>query len=110
MHREARLSVCLRYIEERYSDATLDIAEVCSVGFISKSSLQRAFAERLGMSPKQYVIKLRMNKALKLLIENKLSIKEIALACGFPDEKYFSRAFKERFGHPPSQILGHISL
>ena len=51
-----------------------------------------------------------MNKALKLLIENKLSIKEIALACGFPDEKYFSRAFKERFGHPPSQILGHISL
>ena len=51
-----------------------------------------------------------MNKALKLLIENKLSVREIALKCGFEDEKYFSRAFKNKYGHPPSQILGHISL
>jgi AraC-like DNA-binding protein len=107
---EESFSLCLRYIDEHYSDASLDIGEICQTGFISKSTLQRAFLQRLGVSPKQYIIGLRMNKALKLLIENKLSVREIALKCGFEDEKYFSRAFKNKYGHPPSQILGHISL
>ena len=50
----------------------------------------------------QYVSRLRMNRALELLSEREKSIREIALACGFEDEKYFSRAFKKKYGYPPS--------
>lgn len=97
-------AVCLKYMEENFCDPTLDIETVCSYGYISPSSLWRAFKTHFGMSPVQYLIKLRMNKALDMLTDGELSVKEIALRCGFEDEKYFSRAFKERYGYPPSHI------
>ena len=75
---------------------------------MSASGLQRAFLQHFGSSPKQYVIKLRLHKALQLLVENKLSVKEVAFACGFSDEKYFSRAFKAKYGYPPSQLREHM--
>ena len=101
---------CLRYIENNFCDPSLDICTVCNEEFISASSLQRAFVQHLGMSPMQYVIKLRMDKALRLLMENILSVKEISTLCGFADEKYFSRAFKKRYGYPPSRLRDHISV
>ena len=99
---------CVRYMDEHFCDPKLDIETVCGVAFISVSSLQRAFSKYFGISPKQYLIQLRMNLALELLAENELSAKEIAFACGFTDEKYFSRAFKKKYGYPPSQFRKHI--
>lgn len=101
---------CLQYIETNFGDPSLDIGAVCNEGFISVSSLQRAFLQHFGMSPMQYVIKLRMDKALGLLMKNRLSVKEISSLCGFSDEKYFSRAFKKRYGYPPSRLHDHITV
>ena len=98
---------CLRYIEEHFCDPTLNIQAVCEKGFLSAPSLQRAFERQFGVSPKQYLTRLRMNRALELLSENTLSVKEIAFSCGFTDEKYFSRAFKAKYGCPPSQLQGN---
>ena len=95
---------CLRYIESHFCDPALDMDRVCKEGYISTSSLQRLFLRHFGLSPMQYVIKLRMNQALRLLVENKLSVKEVAALCGFSDEKYFSRSFKKRYGYPPSHL------
>lgn len=97
-------STCVHYIDTHFCDPSLTVQTVCDIGFISASSLQRAFGEHFGISPKQYLNKLRMNQALELLMENKLSVKEIAFACGFSDEKYFSRAFRSRYGYPPSHF------
>lgn len=105
---DSALATCLRCIEERFCDPALSIAAVCEKGFISPSSLQRAFLRRFGCSPKQYIIKLRMNKALQLLIEDRLPVREIAALCGFSDEKYFSRAFRERYGYPPSRLRDRV--
>lgn len=99
---------CISYMEKHFSDPQLDIPEVCSVGFISASSLQRAFNAHFGLSPKKYLLNLRLNRALELLTENELSIKEIAFACGFKDEKYFSRAFKGKYGYPPSRVKSNV--
>lgn len=107
---ETAFANSIRYIDEHYCDPDLDIEAVCKNGFISVSSLQRAFQENIGISPKQYLIKLRMNKALELLTENDISIREVSFACGFADEKYFSRAFKKKYGYPPSQIRNHITI
>ena len=95
---------CVQYIDAHFFESTLDINTVCNIGFISASSLQRAFNAHFGISPKQYLLKLRMNRALELLAEKELSVKEIAFACGFKDEKYFSRAFKNKYGYPPSHM------
>ena len=107
---DTAFATCLQYIEAHFCEPSLNIGSVCEKGFISPSSLQRAFVQRFGVSPKQYIIKLRMNKALQLLVENRHSVKEIALLCGFSDEKYFSRAFREKYGYPPSQLRDHIVI
>ena len=103
-HEDSTFARCVRYIDTHFCEPELDVETVCNVGFISASSLQRAFNAHLGISPKQYLLKLRMNRALELLAENELSVKEIAFACGFNDEKYFSRAFKSKYGYPPSHM------
>lgn len=104
------LADALPYIEAHFCDASLDVGAVCAVCFVSPSSLQRAFLQQFGITPKQYVIRLRMNRALQLLSETDASVREIANACGFADEKYFSRAFKNRYGYPPSQLRSYIVL
>ena len=78
-------------------------------GYISVSTLQRKFSEYFAISPMQYLLRLRMSKALELLIANKLPIRDVALACGFSDEKYFSKAFRLRYGYPPSEMKKHVS-
>ena len=103
-------AAALQYIEEHFCEETLGVGEVCEACFISPSGLQRAFLQHFGISPKQYIIKLRMNRALKLLTESSYSVREIAALCGFADEKYFSRAFKEKYGYPPSKLRNYIAL
>jgi len=101
---------CLRYLETHLSDPELDVEALCRHAFISRSSLQRAFRDGTGLPPKQYLLRLRMNRALDLLTEGRLPVKEVALRCGFPDEKYFSRLFKNTYGCAPSQLRRQISL
>ena len=99
------VAACVAFLEERAYDPALDIPQVCAYGYLSVSTLQRAFQKRFGMSPKQYLLRLRMSRALELLAEGRYSVKEIAFRCGFTDEKYFSRAFRKKYGHPPSYFL-----
>ena len=110
MGEKTAFAAAIQYIEAHFCEETLDVGEVCETCFVSPSSLQRAFLQHFGISPKQYIIKLRMNRALKLLTESSYSVKEIAALCGFADEKYFSRAFKIKYGYPPSKLRNYIAL
>ncbi|MBR2353843.1 MAG: helix-turn-helix transcriptional regulator [Clostridia bacterium] len=107
---DSSIAGCVRYMEEHFCDPNLNMKAICAASFISASGLQRAFLRYFGISPGQYLIGLRMNRALELLKENTHSVKEIALSCGFTDEKYFSRAFKKKYGYPPSQLRNHMSV
>ena len=105
---DTEFSDCVAYINSHFSDPTLDVDRMCNHGFVSTSTLQRKFHKYFEISPKQYLIRLRMNRALDLLTADELSVREIALACGFSDEKYFSRAFREQYGCSPTQMKKRI--
>ena len=101
---DAAFLKCITFIDSHSFDPNLRIDEVCRQSFISPSTLQRAFHARLGISPKQYLMQRRLQHALELLGDGKLTVKEISYLSGFSDEKYFSRAFCRHFGYPPSQM------
>ncbi|MBR5553083.1 MAG: helix-turn-helix domain-containing protein [Clostridia bacterium] len=92
------------YMEKNFSNPDLGIDDVCRHFFISRTNLQRIFLKCVGISPKQYLLKLKLEKSFRLLKDGEMSIKEIALSCGFADEKYFSRVFREKIGCPPSHF------
>ncbi len=107
MERDAEANIskdvktCALYIQENFSSPTVKIADLCRRFHMSESNLYRNFCSCYGMSPKQYLLHLRLNCALELLLREDRNIQGVALACGFDDPKYFSRAFKKHYGKSP---------
>ena len=94
---------CIRYIETHYTDPSLTVNALCELCHISRSTLQRKCKRSLGASPGEYILKWRLSFALSLLMHGDASVKEVAHASGFSDEKYFSRAFRAAFGCSPRE-------
>jgi AraC-like DNA-binding protein len=72
----------------------------------SRRALEYAFREQLGSSPKQWIRKQRLQKAIKELRQRggERSIQDVALACGYRHRGHFSRDFKLLFGCTPSEV------
>lgn len=81
----------------------LDLDEVAGEIGISKSHLCEVFRLYTDMTPYQYFIHAKINKAKELLETENLSIKEISFKLGFRDQYYFSRLFRNKTGIPPSK-------
>ncbi|MBQ2967888.1 MAG: AraC family transcriptional regulator [Clostridia bacterium] len=62
---------------------------------LNPTYFSRLFKEKTGMSPKQYILKIRMDRAKELLSHTQYTVKEISNSIGFPDSLYFSRLFKK---------------
>jgi len=69
---------------------------------LSKSHFIKAFREKTGLPPHQWVISQRIERAKHLMKSTDLALTEIAFACGFSDQSHFSRLFGRAEGVPPS--------
>jgi len=69
---------------------------------LSRSQFTRRFTDTAGCSPRAFITRCRINKAIRLLTESSLNISEVAEALNYNDVFYFSRQFKQETGHPPS--------
>ena len=56
-----------------------------------------------GLTPNDYIRKIRLEKAAELLLTTNMTAAEVAYKVGFDDQYYFSKSFKRYFGQPPSQ-------
>ncbi len=81
----------------------LGLDEIARYVQLSSRQLERQFAEHLKCTPRQYYLSLRLKKAQRLLRDSRLSIIEIALACGFSSVSHFISRYRERFGIPPGR-------
>jgi AraC-like DNA-binding protein len=76
-----------------------DFAQMCHR---SLSSFKREFQKLYGTSPGKWLLERRLQHSASLLQTTDLSITQICLECGFEDISHFSRSFKDKFGHAPS--------
>jgi AraC-like DNA-binding protein len=67
--------------------------------------LARVFKKYKGLSPTQYVRRLKINKAKDLLLHSNLTMTAIALECGFANSALFSRTFHDLEGRSPTEYL-----
>ncbi|MBP1962770.1 AraC family transcriptional regulator [Paenibacillus aceris] len=69
---------------------------------VHRSHLFASFRKKYGVSPQQYLQKIRLTKGASLLRETVLSVTEIALSLGYPELYSFTRSFTKYFGVSPS--------
>ena len=79
----------------------INYSELLKLVPMSRSTFNRAFIRATGVPPMRYLLNLRLNHAAKLLATTDMPIMEVAIACGFEDSNYFSRAFNKNFHISP---------
>ncbi len=85
-------------------DEPLRVEKLAEFTGLSVKQFERRMRRVFRLSPKQFVIKCRIDEAARLLAETKRSLGDIALSCGFPDQSAFTRQFKSAMGTTPGDF------
>lgn len=91
-------------VNEHLASSKLKINDLAYQLAVSERTLRDRIREQTGLSPKQYLLEIRLAKA-KLLLENKVfaSVAEVSYAVGIKTPSYFAKLYKKRYGKSPSE-------
>ena len=81
----------------------LNIKKIANAYFLDSAYFSRLFKKETGLSPKKYILNLRIEKAKDLLTSTNYSVKEISTTVGYADSLYFSKTFLKETGFSPTQ-------
>jgi YesN/AraC family two-component response regulator len=94
-----------RFIWENYT-RKISLQEIASAAGLSAPYFSTIFKEEMGENLSSYLNRLRVEKAGHMLTETDLTLSEIASACGFEDQSWFSKIFKSFIGISPGKYRG----
>jgi len=92
----AVIATMIRRLGEKITNVEMARAAGTSV-----RGLERAFGRDYGLSPRQYLRRLRMQTACQLLVSNRSTMAQVADRCGFADQSHFNRDFRRMTGMTP---------
>lgn len=99
---QSRMGFVVDYIRKNLHQK-LNIDQMAKMAYVSHSNFFKMFKQEFGLSPNDFILKERINKA-KELLKNQFSIKEVAFQTGFTDTNYFTRVFKQFEGITPKSF------
>ncbi len=99
-----KLQQAIDYINQ-YLDQDLTLAAIATTVQVSPYHFSRLFKQSTGLTPHQYVIQCRVERAKQLLLQGELTIAEVAYSVGFANQSHLNRHFKRLFGVTPKAIL-----
>ncbi|MEM1060843.1 MAG: helix-turn-helix transcriptional regulator, partial [Planctomycetota bacterium] len=88
----------------------LRAADLADLAGMSVARLERLFRRAFGASLRQYIIRVRVENAMRMLTDTDESVSATAQSCGFYDHAHFSRAFRRFTGETPSEFREKRSL
>lgn len=98
----------LAYVHDHFSESIL-VEDLAGKAGLSTSHFAHLFKQTIGMSPMQFVMDYRLERAKRRLSEKTTPLLDIALSCGFSDQAHFTRSFKQLHGEIPSSYRQRIS-
>lgn len=93
----------IRRFEENLEQG-VEIEQLSAELGVSRRQVERLFQRYVGMSPKQYLNGLRLERARALLTETDMAVAEVAYGCGFNATNTFTKAFRQRYGVSPRRL------
>ena len=97
------------FAKESYTRG-ITLEETAAHFFVTKEYLSKVFKMKFGEGFTEYVTKLRMERALRLMCEYDIAIKDIGPAVGYLDTAHFYRVFKKHFGFTPGQMRAALNM
>lgn len=102
-----QLEKTVEYIHA-YLDRNISLAELADIARISPNYFLTLFKQSTGLTPHQYLIHQRIERAKVLLLKRDRAISEIACGLGFSHQSHFTRHFKRLVGMTPKQFLQQL--
>jgi LacI family transcriptional regulator len=100
---DRHIAASVRFIREHACEG-IDVGDILRVVPLSRSTLERRFVKALGRSPKDEILRVRLNRAKQLLTETDFTLPLIAEKVGFEHPEYLSVIFKKKSGVTPGQF------
>lgn len=97
-----------RYIDENYSDPDLSVRSIADSFFISNAYLSRIFKRTFGQTCIEYITKVRLDYACRLLENAEIRVADIAEKAGYSTAYYFSVQFKKVIGETPVEYRRRV--
>lgn len=102
VERQERVQVMLVYIHTHYADE-LSLKDIADAGTMSVAQCNRCFNKMLNITPYEYLIQYRLQKATNLLKDATLNVTEISEIVGFNNVTHFIQVFKKVYGISPKK-------
>jgi len=99
-----KLQQVIDYIQAHLAE-DISLEEISNELSMSRYYFCRLFKQNMGISPYQYVIQCRIDRAKDLLLQGRNSIAEVALLVGFTSQSHFTKHFKRLVGVTPKQLF-----
>lgn len=97
------IMAAVRYIDEKYSE-NITISDLAKIAHLSANRFILSFKRFMGMTPIQYVINRRISMACNMVMNNNMSITDIAFESGFKNTANFNKHFKKIVGMTPMEM------
>ncbi len=101
---DQKIKNAIDYIHTHFRSEEIDISYLANMCAISETYFRKLFKMIYEVSPKQYILNLKLEVASQLLHSGFYTINEVSDKSGFNDVKYFSKLFKKRFGMTPKEF------
>ena len=96
------------YIQAHLTES-ITLSDLAQVTGLTTRHLSRAFHVTFATTPMQFILSLRILMAKRMLIETRVPVTEVALACGFSHAQHFATSFGKAVGTSPSVFRHHTS-
>ncbi|MBO5768930.1 MAG: response regulator, partial [Bacteroidales bacterium] len=106
---EIFLQELMAFMEQHMDDADFTIEDFATALSMGRTTFYNKLKATTGLSPVDFVLQIRIKRAIQLMQTRNFSIAEVAYRTGFNDPKYFSRCFKKFHGESPSVFMKKLS-
>lgn len=104
---ETYIDKIVKYVEANYN-RNIRKGELESIALANMNQISKVFKEKTGKTIHRYQMDIRLNRAITLLSEGRISVSEVALTVGYDNFSYFSRLFKNRTGVSPKEYRNAV--
>lgn len=97
-----------KYLENNYGRA-VTLKNLGNALWLHPNYIHNVFSKKEGMTPAEYLFQIRISHSKELLLNQNMTVEQIALACGFCNSSYFIRKFKEKYQISPKEYRRKVT-